>query len=238
VSIGAVLDALSTGSTSEQRPSATLLTDAMFIQDSQGRTVLTGRRGPTSKLWVMDLANPVDTTLLPKQAMAVHGVPVRSLRELAQYYHQALGCPAASTFLHAVKNFLLLPGLSYAQLLKQQDALVSVATDKGHLDQARQGQRSTKSPPHHQQRQQPTTTAATDLTEDDDDAQDCDVVLRIPTDEERVAMDLTGILHNIYLTVVYVKSRNYIKIITTKSRKAPDLVAAFRTVLAFLKRHN
>ena len=48
VSIGAVLDALSTGSTSEQRPSATLLTDAMFIQDSQGRTVLTGRRGHAS----------------------------------------------------------------------------------------------------------------------------------------------------------------------------------------------
>ena len=79
MSIGAVLDALGTDSTSGQRPSATLFTDAMFIEDSKGRTVLTGRRGPISKLWLMDLANPLDTTLLLKQAKAVHGVPVRSL---------------------------------------------------------------------------------------------------------------------------------------------------------------
>ena len=95
--------------------------------------------------------NLIEFTLYLLNSLSVSNIPVRSLRELAQYYHQAPGCPAASTLLRAAKNFLQLPGLSHAQLLKQQDALlVSVATDKGHLDQVRQGQRSTKSLPHHQ----------------------------------------------------------------------------------------
>ena len=203
----------------------------MHIQDGQGRTIITGRRGPTSKLWVMDLANPVDTAIMPRQALAIQGVPVRSLRELTQYYHQAMGCPAASTLLRAVKNFLTLPGLDYEQLLKHQDVMITTATDKGHLDQARQGQRSTKPAPDC-----PVSFAATE--EDDDPAEECDVVLRIPTEEERVSMDLTGKLHNFYLMVVYVKSKNYIKLVTTQSRRATDLVQAFSSVLTFLERHS
>jgi hypothetical protein len=109
--------------------------------------------------------------------------------------------------------------------------MICTATDKGHLDQARQGQRSTKPTPDNA-----VSFAATE--EDDDPAEECDVVLRIPTEEERVAMDLTGKLHNFYLMVVYVKSKNYIKLVTTKSRKATDLVQAFSSVLTFLNRHS
>jgi hypothetical protein len=51
-------------------------------------------------------------------------------------------------------------------------------------------------------------------------------------------MDLTGKRHSTYLTVVYIKKKNDIKLVTSKSRKPEDLVEAFFICLAFLKKHH
>jgi hypothetical protein len=223
----------------------------MIVQDADGRVILTGRRGPLSKLWIMDLDNPVDETLAPRHAFATHGVPVRSQRELVQFYHQAFGCPVASTFLRAIRLFITLPGLTYKQVCKHRSALINTATDKGHLDQQRQGIRSTNPDKQPRKRKQKATlvSSAPSLTPSDDDteedllhtaasAADTDAVLRFPTDDERVAMDLTGKLHKTYLMVIYIKKKNYIKFMTTKSRIPCDLVDAFKECLAFLKKHH
>ena len=241
ISIGAILDALVAASKTKRRPSATLYPDYLVIQDPDGHIILTGHRGPDSKLWITDLDNPVNMALVPdRHALAAHGVPVRSIREVVQYYHQAFGCPAASTFLRAVRAFLTLPGLSYKQLCQHQDELISMATDKGHLDQQRQGLRSTNPSKQRRRRQQSPSD-----TDDDEDllhtaasAQDADTVIRIPTEEERVAMDLTGKLHDTYIMVVYVKQMNYIKLIASKTRKPEDTAQAFRSCLEFLRKRD
>ena len=113
-----------------------------------------------------------------------------------------LGSPATSTFLAAVRNFVTLPGLTYEQLRRHQDSMISTATDKGHLDQQRQGIRSTKSGAKKKRRprKNPGEPALdNDLLHTAASASDADAVLRIPTDDERVAMDLTGKLHKTYL---------------------------------------
>ena len=51
-------------------------------------------------------------------------------------------------------------------------------------------------------------------------------------------MDLTGKRHSTYLTVVYIKQKIDIKLVTSKSRKPEDLVEAFFICLAFLKKRH
>jgi hypothetical protein len=90
-----------------------LYPEAMIIQNADKCVILTGKRGPLSKLRIMDLENPVDDMLVPRQAFATHSVPVRFLLQLVQYYHQAFGCPVASIFLKAIHLFVTLPWLIY-----------------------------------------------------------------------------------------------------------------------------
>lgn len=60
-----------------------------------------------------------------------------------EFLHAAAGSPALSTFVAAIeKGFVDWPALT-AEAVRRNKPL-SVATAKGHLDQPRQGQRSTK----------------------------------------------------------------------------------------------
>jgi hypothetical protein len=105
--------------------------------------VLLGPRDPQTKLWLLPLRPGTNTTVpsnAPQPAIQLSNFVLRtsSPSGLIQYLHAAC--------FHAIRNnqFTMWPGLTSAAVLKYLPP--SMATAKGHLDQARKNQRSTKKP--------------------------------------------------------------------------------------------
>ena len=74
-------------------------------------------------------------------AISPEGTPAR----IAAYYHATMGSPAMASLLTALsKGIIRFPGFDSTMLRK--NPLSSPATAKGHLDQVRQGMRSTAIP--------------------------------------------------------------------------------------------
>lgn len=105
--------------------------------------VLTGIRTPHSKLWHMQQPDN-NTVPVHQQATAHAAIGSASPAELVEFAHAALFLPSLSTLHQALKrghihNF---PGLTEHTLKKYPPK--SIATVKGHLDQIRKNQKSTK----------------------------------------------------------------------------------------------
>lgn len=110
----------------------------------QNKIILTGTRSPITKLWMVPLVAP-DSTADETNHMAATVIHSQSQAELVRFYHAALGSPAVSTLLHALqKGFINIPGFTAKAV--RRNIPHSVATSKGHLDQTRQGQHSTRKP--------------------------------------------------------------------------------------------
>ena len=105
----------------------------------QGTTILHGVRSPDTKLWHVNLP-PVP----PPEHTALASIGSATPAELVAFAHASLFSPALSTLHTALrKGFITnFPGLSDALLKKYPPQ--SYAMVKGHLDQTRQNQRSTK----------------------------------------------------------------------------------------------
>ena len=116
--------------------------DVIITYDDQ--IVLTGHRTPTTKLWHVQLPTPTLTTSPPHSALATIGSATPA--ELVAFAHAALFSPALSTLAQALaKGFIShFPGLSHTLLRKHPPR--SFPMVKGHLDQARKNQRSTRPP--------------------------------------------------------------------------------------------
>ena len=136
---------LSIGQLCDDGMIATYDAEAVTITTPQGITVLSGPRDLTNGLWKVNLlatANLVSNgpTILNKPA---HWIPTHNMSQLVSFYHAAMFSPVISTLAAAMhKGFLTLPGISSADLLKYDP--YAQATAKGHMDQNRQGTRSTK----------------------------------------------------------------------------------------------
>ena len=79
----------------------------------------------------------------PALAAAVITEPQGTQAEIVAFYHAAMGSPTESTLIDAIrKNYVSLPGLTAELVAKFPPN--SVATAKGHMDQFRQGHRSTQ----------------------------------------------------------------------------------------------
>lgn len=107
----------------------------------EGKIILTGHRCPHTGLWQI----PLETSNMAHQANSITGTT--KLSEMVKFSHAALYSPRVSTLLislnkHYVKDF---PGLT-AKSLRHNDPR-STATAKGHLDQERANQQSTKTQP-------------------------------------------------------------------------------------------
>jgi len=101
-------------------------------------TILQGSRSPHSQnLWNIPLSNT------PQKALSMVTMPHKAA-EIVQFFHAALFSPSISTLKQALKNNILpnIPGLTMESLTKYPP--VSVATHKGHMDQSRANQKSTK----------------------------------------------------------------------------------------------
>jgi len=110
-----------------------------------GIMILQGHRDPTSRLWMIDI-NDTKTAAAaaPATAAAMAHGGGNSMRATVAFMHAAMGSPVASTLITAVeKGFVQLPALTAETLRRHLPT--SIATAKGHLDQTRQGQRSTNS---------------------------------------------------------------------------------------------
>lgn len=111
-----------------------------------GVAILQGHRDPLSRLWMIDISRPIvnDTIATASAAAAMtHGGGDSSAATVA-FLHAALGSPATSTLIAAIeKGFVALPTLTAESVRRNRPT--SLATAKGHLDQTRQGQRSTNS---------------------------------------------------------------------------------------------
>ena len=113
-----------------------------------GNTVLSGQRPPASRLWEIDLPCPDGPSDPPPQ----HPETALSIRQsdaspanLVAFYHAALFSPAISTLETAFRQSILPEFAGFTlKLLQRYPPKHSIAMIKGHLDQSRQNQRSTK----------------------------------------------------------------------------------------------
>jgi len=107
-----------------------------------GQVVLLGTRTPTTRLWQLDL------TAAPPASHECHAaVGSATPAEIVAFMHAALFSPVLSTLDLALSKGYVphLPGLTQKLLRKHPPR--SIPMIKGHLDQARQNQRSTQPPP-------------------------------------------------------------------------------------------
>ena len=109
----------------------------------KNQIILSGsRKNSTQRLWIIEL--PVGTQPATQHsALSAITMPHKAA-ELVKFYHAALFSPALSTLHKALQKNLLptMPGLNLTTLKKYPP--ISVATHKGHMDQSRANQRSTK----------------------------------------------------------------------------------------------
>ncbi len=98
------------------------------------KLILQGLRSPVTRLWMVDLSpNNVAATVISNESQA----------KTVAFLHAALGSPVVSTLIAAIdKGFVDWPALTTTAV--RRNLPTSIATAKGHLDQTRQGQRSTK----------------------------------------------------------------------------------------------
>jgi len=120
------------------------------ILDAQQNVVLTGSRSPITKLWMIPLV-PTDNMARGTNTDVSRGhtmstvIHSQTQAELVRFYHAALGSPAVSTLLAALrKGFINIPGFTVKAV--RRNIPHTIATSKGHLDQTRQGQHSTHKP--------------------------------------------------------------------------------------------
>jgi hypothetical protein len=222
---------------------ATFLASTVTITHD-GRTILTGTRSDaTNRLWTLDLTVPQECALAARTFSA-------SPRELVVFAHAALFSPALSTLQHALQKHYIMhfPGLTEKTLAKYPP--LSVAMQKGHLDQTRRNQRSTKPPPKTAKPPElPEPTSETDATTDFlSDFRD-----PAPTGERthcvyaaclestgQIFADQTGRFiipssqGNTQLLVLYDYDTNYIHTEAMKTKTAAYILAAYKRGLAIL----
>jgi len=213
----------------------------------QNRIVLTGKRTPTTRLWQFDLPS---TSTRIGHAMAAIGSATPA--QLVAFAHAALFSPALSTLEKALKRGFLtnFPGLTSKLLRKHPPQ--SYAMAKGHLDQTRQNQRSTKPKPPKPSapKVDPPVSEPTIVPPDDETMDDEDFHPASPTDGARTyhcyvaVMQTTGQVYtdptgrfivpsstgNNYLLVLYDYDSNAILVAPMKTRTAGSIVAAYKTL--------
>jgi hypothetical protein len=187
ISVGQIVDAFDGRAVFER-------THMYISKKCDDSILLEGTRCPKTKLW---LANLDATPSLSNHACAAHAVPVQTMSELVQYWHESFGCPVASTFLDIVKSGrLVIPELPYKTLYKYRKSLHSVASAKGHLDQTRKNIRSTDPEKRPRRSTRAPYSAAT--------------LERDTAPDDILHIDLTYKLHDYYVMLSFSPKKNYI----------------------------
>jgi hypothetical protein len=197
---------------------AVLSRDAIEFTNHEGTTVLSGPRCKQSGLWNIDLDHNVGSPCA-NSALAVRPLPMDSVGDLIEWWHASFCYPAASTFLRALSGWLKdkIPGVTLLNARKHKKRLQSITSAKGHLNQTRQGARSTQDPV-------PRTRTTGD-----------NVIVHLLTAEERNDMDIAHLLVDKYLMFFYSSGGNYIHIELLDSRLESHVLNAYKRGIDFFK---
>jgi hypothetical protein len=200
---------------------ATFDKDTVNISDNSN-ILLTGIRDTRTKLWMIELPQ----NGMNNYANNAIADPNNSQLFVARIHH-AWGSPAPSTFLNAVsKGYIKVKGLNATIVRKYIHTLYTLPTANGHLDQHRQGYRSTKttynnSQPVHNKAQNTVQVKVIDIPQ-----RYTDLTGQFPVRSS------SG---NLYHMIMYCKVSKYIHVELMKSRKSADFVDAYRRGTEFFK---
>ena len=209
--------------------------DAIVTRNRDKRIILRGWRDQSNRLWrvpIDDKNNEPSALPQIEQKYQVHSVyDCRGEKEITMFYHATLFSPVKTTLLKAVKKgyFRGWPGLN-AQAI-QRHIHNEEATLKGHMNQTRQGIRSTKR--NNQQfdedsmelPQQEPTNERTHF-----------VICAIEEMEGRISTDQTGFFPRTsargmkYVMIFYIYDANYIKGVPIKNRTHKEFLRAYQEV--------
>ena len=190
-----------------------------------------GGRSTDTRMWHIDLAQPTANNA------ANNVIRLDSEAEFVRFCHATYGSPAVSTFIQSVtKGFVRIPGLTAAAIRRHPPN--TMATAKGHLNQTRQGQRSTKTrevcDPSDEEDFHPTPSKIISYKII------CKLVGRTLTNFS----DLTGrfpvqaINGDSYMLVMYSEGANYIHIETMPNRSSEEYVKSFQRGYKFFADHG
>ncbi len=125
------------------------LTDTSITVTRGAKVVLQGTKSAADKLWFVNLSCGMAAATTSSDGISVeptahNTVSLPADRDFVAYAHKTLGSPALTTLRNALHSGFLatFPRLTEAMLAAHPPS--SIATAKGHLDQHRQGQHSTR----------------------------------------------------------------------------------------------
>jgi hypothetical protein len=219
------------------------------------QVVLPGRRDANTRLWTIDMQAPTSTPVFAPTALTTtacsdtftHSALATNatVANRVAFLHAAMFSPAISTWCAAIDagRFTTWPSLTSAQVRRY--APFSVPMIKGHLDQARANQRSTK-PAQPGFKPFPLRDKESDLDANPApgdappsrshyiDADCHDVTFTDPTGRF-VTPSSSG---NSYILMVYDYDSNYIHAKPMKSRSGSDILDAYQRAIALLTKRG
>ena len=229
---------LSVGALCDANMTATFDKNSVKIYDSNNKCILKGQRDTNNGLWTLPLQNPTPQANIPKIANNV--TKIKSMDNLIKYLHQALFSPTQATLINAIRKGQLQawPGLSETNVKKY--LCESDATIKGHLDQNRQNQMSTK---------KRNINAIIQESEDDilqtftEPQQKTNEVLVTVEATNKIFTDQTGRFRmssqgNQYVHIAYVYDVNAIIATPIKSRTGQELLATHKKIITMLQQRG
>ena len=185
--------------------------------------ILSGPKNTTTGLWEIHLSSSPPATDHTANSHSINALFPKTVSDTVAFYHAVLGSPVHSTLLQALKhNFLIgIPGLTESSYKKHMPS--STATAKGHMDQSRKNQLSTK----------PTTLDESAFPHSPSTHQKTnDVYTTVIPITGKVYSDQTGKFPvtsskgNAYLFVLYDFDSNYIAAEPIKNRTATSILEA------------
>ena len=201
--------------------------------------VLSGTRSPHSRLWLINLDKSQHPTSSP--LFASPALELSNHAQLVAFYHACLCSPAVSTMLEALdKGILSLPGLTSHMVRKNKPN--SIATSKGHLDQERQGQRSTQTPAEVISDESMEDLYPSDLTYTKSNTVSVYNMNMKQAITGQHYTDLTGRFPltskrgNQYCLIMFSHDANYIHVELLHNRSGPEFVAAYKRGIIFFRR--
>jgi hypothetical protein len=222
------------------------------------QVVLKGQREANTRLWTINMTMPpsdyptfaptaLTTTACADSLVHTALATTATIANRVAFMHAAMFSPAISTWCAAIDPglFTAWPSLTSAQV--RRHAPFSVPMLKGHMDQSRANQRSTKPPPGFKQLPLLDEESDQDANPAPGDAPqgrslhiyaDCHSVTgQIFTDPTGrfVTPPSSG---NAYILMVYDYDSNYIHAEPMKSRAGPDILDAYQRAIALLTKRG
>jgi hypothetical protein len=198
-------------------------TDIKVIEPATNQSVSVGTRDASNGLWHLSLENATPTDTVSPSASPAHtaanAIEFRNVRQITAFWKATFGSPTDDTLTKAIdKGFIIIPGLTSKRVRKHPTH--SKATARGHLDQHRQGYRSTKplSQPVSDKPPSPSGGSTYVQSRDMRETNHSDLTGRLPVTSQR---------GNNYLLIMYNEDSEYIHAEPMPNRSQGEYIKAY-----------